>query len=70
MKAKYVVFHDEDHPIKTFKNEPEAVSFYGNPKSSRQYGSLFLERHDADGSIYTYNDHTRGWDKSECAVDV
>ena len=66
MKSKYVVLSENSHDatiyseVKSFKNEPEALAFYRNPKNQRMYGTLFLERHSKDG-VSEWNDREERW---------
>lgn len=70
MKTKYVVSketsydvtsgHSSYKTIRTFRNEPEAIAFYNDPKSRRMYGSLFLERHTEQG-VSEWDDRTEEW---------
>ena len=70
MKRKIEVYHEpcvdgSGHPvrqtIRTFKNEPEARTFYNDDKNVRRYGALFMSRKAADGTIANWDDRTEAW---------
>lgn len=70
MKTKYVISkesgydvtngHSSYKTVRTFRNEPEAMAFYNDPKNRRMYGSLFLERHDERG-VSEWDDREEKW---------
>lgn len=47
--------------IKTFKNEPEAIAFYENPRNERRYGTMTLESRSSDGTTYEWDARKREW---------
>lgn len=71
MKQKYIVRVEDGYDsssglpklkeIKTFKHAPEAIEFITAPKNIGMYGTLYLERVDADGNRYGFNGLTRSW---------
>lgn len=70
MKRKFEISHEsgfdlESGPtrsvIKTFKNQPDALAFYNDPRNLRRYGTLFLTVHTEDGRILTWDDRKENW---------
>lgn len=70
MKKRYTVFREagfnnDGNPsvdtIKTFKNQPEAMAFYNDPRNTRRYGTLFMSMQDADGNTYNWDDRKGAW---------
>lgn len=47
--------------IKTFKNEPDAIAFYENPRNERRYPNMTLESRTGDGSTYEWDARNREW---------
>ena len=69
MKRKFEIYQeigfDRDSgpvkdTIKTFKNEPEAMSFYNNPKNIRRYGTMYLTKIEND-QVFTWDDRKGAW---------
>ena len=48
-------------PIKTFKNEPEALAFYNDRRNIRRYGAMFMSKTDEDGSVRAWDDAHEAW---------
>lgn len=63
MKRKYIVSQEQvdRKPVKTFRNEPEAVAFVSDEKNQRMYGGLLLEYKVADGIVYRWDAGKEGW---------
>lgn len=71
MKRRYVVRTDSGYDsagiyqsrrqIKTFRNEPDAIAFYNDPKNVREHGCLFLEMIDKNGELHDWDDTRKEW---------
>lgn len=70
MKRRFEVYQEvgfdsESGPttetIKTFKNEPDAKSFYNDPKNNRRYGTMYMRKYDQDGTSYSWDDRKGMW---------
>lgn len=73
MKRKYEIcqetgFENDSGPtietIKTFKNEPDAIAFYTNPKNVRRYGTMYMNMRDDSGN-YRWDDRKEMWQQYE-----
>lgn len=72
MKTKYVIYADDGfdadrccvtyNTLKTFRNEPDALAFYNNPKNQRMYRSLYMERHEESG-VFEWNERRECWER-------
>lgn len=47
--------------IKKFKNEPEALAFYGDQKNVRRYGTMFMNKKTGDGISFSWDDRKEAW---------
>ena len=71
--TRYTVFHETDYDIQTghsqyspvafFKGseEQQAIEFINSEEAVKKYGTLYLERRDADG-CHDYNNYTKQWE--------
>lgn len=71
--TRYTVFHETDYDIQTghsqyspvaFFNgseEQQAIEFINSEEAVKKYGTLYLERRDADG-CHDYNNYTKQWE--------
>jgi len=46
--------------VKTFKNEPDAVAFFENPRNERRYKNMTLTR-TVDGETHEWDPRKRDW---------
>lgn len=69
MKRRFEIYHERGvdesgtpirETIKTFKNEPEAIAFYNDPRNNRRYGPMFMNRTTADG-MSVWDDRREEW---------
>jgi len=69
MKRKYQIYQetgfDRDSgpvrdTIKTFRNEPDAMSFYNDPKNIRRFGTMYLIKMEDDAE-YSWDDRHKEW---------
>ena len=69
MKRKYVIYNesgvDENgrpirNMVKTFKNEPEAMAFYGDIRNARRYGAMFMYKGAGDSAML-WDDRREEW---------
>jgi len=69
MKRKYVIYSeagvDESgrpirNMVKTFKNEPEAMAFYGDIRNARRYGAMFMYKSAGDSAML-WDDRREEW---------
>lgn len=72
MKRKFEIYQDtgfenESGPVKetvkTFKNKPDALAFYNDPKNIRRYSTLYLMMYDEDGNTYEWDDRKETWEQ-------
>lgn len=70
MKRKFEIscdtgFENESGPvretIKSFKNEPDALRFYLDPRNTRRYGTMYLEMRNEHGNTYEWDDSVEMW---------
>ena len=73
MKRKFEIFRERVYPsdtgavretIKTFKNEPEAISFFNDPRNQRRYGQYSMTKRDADGREYAWDERRNQWSQT------
>lgn len=69
----YIVFRETDYdimsghsyysPVEYFNGseEQQAIDFINSEENIKKYGTLYLERRDADGS-HDYNNYTKQWE--------